>query len=278
MRNNVLPFESFKRLNSETYQMTDSSTASNSSIIFNSSNHSIESNKDISPLAHPTSYHIQELYKKYTDLDEKKIDPINNNKYREEEINFSDMITYDFNSKSELEREKYTKNGKDQGFYIEKFDRELDMIEDLIKTDYEIKCFPGDDISNNFQSSASCPDYILTKNSDCSEKYRHYDNINYGGKDRVKKNNHNRVERARRDNINYRIKELASLLPTSILADIKHNKGTILKASVNYIKECQNYEEKIKSLEERQKGLEQLCTNLLKKLQVIEKGQFPLPE
>lgn len=63
-------------------------------------------------------------------------------------------------------------------------------------------------------------------------------------KDRQKKDNHNQIERRRRYNINDRIKELGTLLPRTLeeakhyemVKDMKHNKGTILKASVDYLK------------------------------------------
>ena len=63
-------------------------------------------------------------------------------------------------------------------------------------------------------------------------------------KERLKKDNHNQIERRRRYNINDRIKELSSLLPTAnddakyhaITRDMKQHKGTILKASVDYVR------------------------------------------
>jgi hypothetical protein len=61
-------------------------------------------------------------------------------------------------------------------------------------------------------------------------------------KDRIKKDNHNKIERRRRYNINDRIQELGTLLPrgdprySHLIRDMKYNKGTILKASVDYVK------------------------------------------
>lgn len=61
--------------------------------------------------------------------------------------------------------------------------------------------------------------------------------MNAWAKDRQKKDNHNKIERRRRYNINDRIKELGTLLPKEdsryyeIVRDMKQNKGTILKAS-----------------------------------------------
>ena len=53
-------------------------------------------------------------------------------------------------------------------------------------------------------------------------------------KERQKKDNHNAIERRRRFNINDRIKELGTLLPKQD-PEIRPNKGTILKSSVDYI-------------------------------------------
>ncbi|XP_023338598.1 transcription factor EC [Eurytemora carolleeae] len=61
-------------------------------------------------------------------------------------------------------------------------------------------------------------------------------------KDRQKKDNHNMIERRRRYNINDRIKELGTLLPRQnepyydVVRDVRQNKGSILRASVEYIK------------------------------------------
>ncbi|CAF0898433.1 unnamed protein product [Didymodactylos carnosus] len=92
-------------------------------------------------------------------------------------------------------------------------------------------------------------------------------------RDRQKKDNHNMIERRRRFNINDRIKELGALLPKGTEQDIKQNKGTILRASVDYIKilrreyenarlieeRCQMLTEQNKSLQDRVKDLEQTC-------------------
>uniref|UniRef100_A0A096M2H9 Transcription factor binding to IGHM enhancer 3 n=1 Tax=Poecilia formosa TaxID=48698 RepID=A0A096M2H9_POEFO len=55
-------------------------------------------------------------------------------------------------------------------------------------------------------------------------------------KERQKKDNHNLIERRRRFNINDRIKELGALIPKSSDPETRWNKGTILKASVDYIR------------------------------------------
>uniref|UniRef100_A0A8C1MJ21 Transcription factor EC n=1 Tax=Cyprinus carpio TaxID=7962 RepID=A0A8C1MJ21_CYPCA len=89
-------------------------------------------------------------------------------------------------------------------------------------------------------------------------------------KERQKKNNHNLIERRRRYNINYRIKELGTLIPKSNDPDMRWNKGTILKASVEYIKWLQKEQQHARDLESRQKKLEQANRRLLLRIQELE--------
>merc|ERR1712038_920111 len=94
-------------------------------------------------------------------------------------------------------------------------------------------------------------------------------------KDRQKKDNHNMIERRRRFNINDRIKELGTLLPKQqdqyydIVRDVRQNKGSILKASVEYIKKLKSDQHKKRLLEEKVRIMESQNRKLLLKLQVI---------
>lgn len=54
-----------------------------------------------------------------------------------------------------------------------------------------------------------------------------------------RRENHNHVERRRRDNINNTIYELSSVVPNAAQPGQKPNKGNILKLSLDYIKELQ---------------------------------------
>ncbi|KAK1335222.1 hypothetical protein QTO34_004806 [Cnephaeus nilssonii] len=89
-------------------------------------------------------------------------------------------------------------------------------------------------------------------------------------KERQKKDNHNLIERRRRYNINYRIKELGTLIPKTNDPDMRWNKGTILKASVEYIKWLQKEQQRARELEHRQKKLEQANQRLLLRIQELE--------
>ncbi|XP_067288412.1 transcription factor E3b isoform X2 [Pseudorasbora parva] len=89
-------------------------------------------------------------------------------------------------------------------------------------------------------------------------------------KERQKKDNHNLIERRRRFNINDRIKELGALIPKSTDPEMRWNKGTILKASVDYIRKLQKEQQRAKEIEMRQKKLEQSNQALLLRIQELE--------
>ncbi|XP_061185467.1 uncharacterized protein LOC133193518 [Saccostrea echinata] len=82
-------------------------------------------------------------------------------------------------------------------------------------------------------------------------------------KDREKKDNHNIIERRRRYNINDRIKELAALLPASVPHHLKQNKGSILKASVEYMKELIREKRTLQKVKEHQKTMNSKYQKLL---------------
>ncbi|XP_017264841.1 melanocyte inducing transcription factor b isoform X1 [Kryptolebias marmoratus] len=89
-------------------------------------------------------------------------------------------------------------------------------------------------------------------------------------KERQKKDNHNLIERRRRFNINDRIKELGTLIPKSNDPDMRWNKGTILKASVDYIRKLQREQHRAKEMESRQKKLEHANRHLMLRIQELE--------
>ncbi|KAJ3120485.1 hypothetical protein HK098_004573 [Nowakowskiella sp. JEL0407] len=87
---------------------------------------------------------------------------------------------------------------------------------------------------------------------------------------RRRRESHNAVERRRRDNINEKIQELATLLP-DLANDTqnKPNKGVILRRSVDYIRYIQSYTLK---LEQRQRELEGAIGRLVPKGRENELG------
>ncbi|XP_067420340.1 transcription factor EC isoform X2 [Emydura macquarii macquarii] len=112
-------------------------------------------------------------------------------------------------------------------------------------------------------TNASCPSTLPVKREITAD-------TRAMAKERQKKDNHNLIERRRRYNINYRIKELGTLIPKSNDPDMRWNKGTILKASVEYIKWLQKEQQRARELEQRQKKLEQTNRRLLLRIQELE--------
>lgn len=84
-----------------------------------------------------------------------------------------------------------------------------------------------------------------------------------------------KVERRRRFNINDRIKELGTLLPKNnesyyeIVRDVRPNKGTILKSSVDYIRVLKHEINRLRKAELKQKDMELQNKRLMMRVQVI---------
>ncbi|XP_043932691.1 transcription factor EB [Protopterus annectens] len=89
-------------------------------------------------------------------------------------------------------------------------------------------------------------------------------------KERQKKDSHNEIERRRRFHINDRIKELGTLIPKASDLDVRWNKGTILKASVDYIKRMQKEQQKAREVEMHFKRLEMMNKQLWLRIQELE--------
>uniref|UniRef100_A0A1I8H2Q3 BHLH domain-containing protein n=2 Tax=Macrostomum lignano TaxID=282301 RepID=A0A1I8H2Q3_9PLAT len=96
-------------------------------------------------------------------------------------------------------------------------------------------------------------------------------------RERCKKDSHNRIERKRRDNINHQISELGDCIPKAWFkdSDLKKNKGNILKASVEYIRDIQTQngrlQERLDLAADRQRKVEQLNRELFVRMQDLHK-------
>ncbi|XP_057701543.1 transcription factor EB isoform X2 [Corythoichthys intestinalis] len=89
-------------------------------------------------------------------------------------------------------------------------------------------------------------------------------------KERQKKDNHNLIERRRRFNINDRIKELGAMIPKTNDLDVRWNKGTILRASVDYIKRMQKDVQRTREVETNFKRMEMANKQLMLRIQELE--------
>ncbi|XP_066452789.1 microphthalmia-associated transcription factor isoform X12 [Eleutherodactylus coqui] len=140
-----------------------------------------------------------------------------------------------------------------------------DVIDDIISLESSyneeiLMMDPGMQMANTMPVSASLIDIYGNQESEARAL----------AKERQKKDNHNLIERRRRFNINDRIKELGTLIPKSNDPDMRWNKGTILKASVDYIRKLQREQQRSKELENKQKKLEHANRHLLLRIQELE--------
>ncbi|XP_039529407.1 transcription factor EB isoform X2 [Pimephales promelas] len=90
-------------------------------------------------------------------------------------------------------------------------------------------------------------------------------------KERQKKDNHNLIERRRRFNINDRIKELGTMIPKTNDLDVRWNKGTILRASVEYIKRMQKDIHRTREVENNFRRMEMANKQLWIRIQELER-------
>ncbi|XP_034446055.1 melanocyte inducing transcription factor b isoform X2 [Hippoglossus hippoglossus] len=134
-----------------------------------------------------------------------------------------------------------------------------------IKREYSVSQSPA--IMHMLDKSGSCGKF---ENYQRPEGFPVVAEVRAMAKERQKKDNHNLIERRRRFNINDRIKELGTLIPKSNDPDMRWNKGTILKASVDYIRRMQREQLRAKELEIRQKKLEHANRHLMLRIQELE--------
>uniref|UniRef100_A0A3P8VGC7 Melanocyte inducing transcription factor a n=1 Tax=Cynoglossus semilaevis TaxID=244447 RepID=A0A3P8VGC7_CYNSE len=163
-----------------------------------------------------------------------------------------------------------------------------DVIDDIIslESSYNDEVLglmdPGLQMNNQLPVSGSLLDVYgnqglplpgLTMGNSCSPNVkREYSDaeVRALAKERQKKDNHNLIERRRRFNINDRIKELGTLIPKSSDLDMRWNKGTILKASVDYIRKLQREQQRARELECRQRKMEHANRHLMLRVQELE--------
>ncbi|XP_076859692.1 transcription factor EB isoform X2 [Brachyhypopomus gauderio] len=111
-------------------------------------------------------------------------------------------------------------------------------------------------------TSNSCPANLAIK--------RELSEARAMAKERQKKDNHNLIERRRRFNINDRIKELGTMIPKTNDLDVRWNKGTILRASVDYIKRMQKDIQKTREVENNFKRMEVANKQMWLRIQELE--------
>ncbi|CAF3132867.1 unnamed protein product [Rotaria socialis] len=127
-----------------------------------------------------------------------------------------------------------------------------------------------DGTDSSSRHSSSCPTNILSAKAKIGLPLTD-DEMRLVLRDRQKKDNHNMIERRRRFNINDRIKELGTLLPKGTELDSKQNKGTILRASVDYIKILRRQYDNAVLIEEKYQMLAQQNMALQERVKELER-------
>jgi len=146
----------------------------------------------------------------------------------------------------------------------------LSMTSDNPSSIYLSSSASKDPLDSASHHSSSCPTNILSAKAKIGLPLTD-DELRLVIRDRQKKDNHNMIERRRRFNINDRIKELGTLLPKGTDLDTKQNKGTILRASVDYIKALQREYANISLAEERCQVLFEQNNVLQERIRELEK-------
>nr|UFJ44693.1 microphthalmia-associated transcription factor [Cyclina sinensis] len=146
-----------------------------------------------------------------------------------------------------------------------------DLQEDIFKDD-DLSAITPSLVDRPHTSSAS-PDDIFASIREATPrpKTTHDEyHTKFGDKERRKKENHNMIERRRRFHINDRIQELGTLLPRYTDPKGRRNKGTILKASVEYIKKLKKDQERFGKLDERIKQNELQYKTMMTRIKKLE--------
>jgi len=102
----------------------------------------------------------------------------------------------------------------------------------------------------------------VVKNEMNEEDRRHMED-----KERIKKDNHNIIERKRRYHINDRIRELGQLVPKNVDSD-RWNKGTILKATVDYVLRSSQYKNMSEQVIQSQEKIIEMNMKKMKEMEM----------
>ncbi|XP_064814031.1 transcription factor EB-like isoform X2 [Oncorhynchus masou masou] len=145
---------------------------------------------------------------------------------------------------------------------VEVIDGEQIQLLPLSSSHLDVYTGPGMTGQSIAMTSNSCPANLAIK--------RELTEARAMAKERQKKDNHNLIERRRRFNINDRIKELGGMIPKTNDLDVRWNKGTILRASVEYIKRMQKDMQRTREVENNFKRMEMANKQLWLRIQELE--------
>ncbi|XP_051769433.1 transcription factor EB isoform X3 [Ctenopharyngodon idella] len=148
---------------------------------------------------------------------------------------------------------------------VEVIDGEKIQLLPLSSSHLDVYTGPGMPGSAIAMTSNSCPANLAIKRELSDAEARAM------AKERQKKDNHNLIERRRRFNINDRIKELGTMIPKTNDLDVRWNKGTILRASVEYIKRMQKDIQRTREVENNFRRMEMANKQLWLRIQELER-------
>jgi transcription factor E3 len=221
-------------------------------------------------LENPTKYHLEQISRKQTLVgDDEPL--IQTTMLPQEESSPDSEITSEMDDQLNDDATCGSVDSNTQGINITPR-LSTTVTGDHISSVFLSSSLSKDGFDSSSRHSSSCPTNILSAKAKIGLPLTD-DEMRLVIRDRQKKDNHNMIERRRRFNINDRIKELGTLLPKGTDLDTKQNKGTILRASVDYIKilrrqydnaslidgKCQMLAEQNFALQERVKELERKC-------------------
>jgi transcription factor E3 len=232
-------------------------------------------------LENPTKYHLEQISRKQTLVgDDEPL--IQTTMLPQEESSPDSEITSEMDDQLNDDATCGSVDSNTQGINITPR-LSTTVTGDHVSSVFLSSSLSKDGFDSSSRHSSSCPTNILSAKAKIGLPLTD-DEMRLVIRDRQKKDNHNMIERRRRFNINDRIKELGTLLPKGTDLDTKQNKGTILRASVDYIKilrrqydnaslidgKCQMLAEQNFALQERVKVRE----NFLRKYLINENVLF----
>jgi transcription factor E3 len=222
-------------------------------------------------LENPTRYHLEQISRKQTLVDDDDSSLTQTTILPQEESSPDSEITSEMDDQLNDDATCGSIDSNTQGISITPR-LSTTVTGDHVGSVFLSSSLSKDGLDSSNRHSSSCPTNILSAKAKIGLPLTD-DEMRLVIRDRQKKDNHNMIERRRRFNINDRIKELGTLLPKGTDLDSKQNKGTILRASVDYIKilrrqydnaslideKCHILTEQNLALQERIKELERKC-------------------
>ncbi|CAF2103244.1 unnamed protein product [Rotaria magnacalcarata] len=222
-----------------------------------------------SRLENPTRYHLEQMSRKQTLVDDETSIIQQTNVLNQDESSPDSEITSEMDDQLNDDTTCGSIDSNTRGISI------TPRLSTTLTGEHMSSAFLSSSLSkdgtdSSSRHSSSCPTNILSAKAKIGLPLTN-DEMRLVIRDRQKKDNHNMIERRRRFNINDRIKELGTLLPKGTELDSKQNKGTILRASVDYIKILRRQYDNAVLIEEKYQMLAQQNMALQERVKELER-------